>query len=75
MDGDGCIYFNKGIPYVKFTNANIEFLEYINKKIYSLSGIKGSIYTEFKTKNNLCFTRRKTNIVLLNLIYNNSKIF
>lgn len=75
LDGDGCIYNNKNkyaSPVIHFTNANKEFLNYLNMAIECELGIKGSIYSERENKHRLMFYRKDDVKTLLDWIYYDS---
>lgn len=71
LDGDGCIYRNKNKNSlcVSFTNANADFLEYLNNTISQKINIKGRIYKENEKKYKLMFFRKDDVKILLDEIY------
>lgn len=72
LDGDGCIYrqTNRNVLVVNFTNANIDFLNYINNQLYNNLNILGRIYKEKDTKYRLVIFRKSDVKLLLDNIYN-----
>lgn len=76
LDGDGCIYINaiNGSIQVKFTNANSQFLLYLQDKIYNLMHIPSYIYKESENKFNLSIHKKCDVLALLNKIYLNSTV-
>lgn len=75
LDGDGCISLNskKNLLTVHFTNSNPEFLDYLNEKIESHLGIKGSIYKETDKKYKLYYFRKDDVKILLDKMYESSE--
>ena len=73
FDGDGCIYINprKQIS-AKFTNANLDFLNYLLKEIQKRLSISGSIYKETDKKYILMYYRKSDVKILLDSMYENS---
>lgn len=72
LDGDGCIYVDhRNHIMVNFTNANDDFLFYINNKVNDLIGISGSIYKEKDKKYRLIYFRQDDIRTLLDNIYEN----
>ena len=75
LDGDGCIYIDKKNHIgVSFTNANKDFLEYINTQIKNIMSITGSIYKENDKKYKLMYYRQNDVKRLLDWVYTNKTI-
>lgn len=73
LDGDGCIYQKDNkLQAVHFTNANVPFLEYVQKRLDSLN-IKSTIYREKDKKYRLNISLIDSKM-FLDLIYKNSSI-
>ena len=72
MDGDGCIHVSKNNHIIlKFTNSNIDFLEYLRDVIDTRLNIKGHIYKETDKKYQLTYFRQNDVKIVLDKIYEN----
>lgn len=69
-DGDGCLYVNsRNLMFVQLTNANKQFLEYLENEIRTRLHIKGSFYIEKDWKHRLVYFRKDDTKLLLDEIY------
>lgn len=69
LDGDGCVYKNKNVLYVKFTNSNYNFLKYIKNRVEDDMKINMSIYKENDNKYNLYATKKEDCKKILEKLY------
>ena len=69
--GDGCLYVNSKslLMYEQLTNANRNFLEYLENEIYARLRIRGSVYKENDRKFRLVYFRKQDTKLLLDEIY------
>ena len=70
MDGDGCIHVSKNNHIIlKFTNSNINFLEYLKQTVNKKLDIDGHIYKENDKKYQLVYFKKCDVKSILDKIY------
>jgi hypothetical protein len=72
LDGDGCIWKSKNSYGVKFTNANLKLLQYIQQNLFKL-GFNSNIFTSNQYRHDLFIKGDK--IKFLNMLYSNANIY